>query len=122
VKLSRSRVSTTRSNKHVELDAGSSRSFTIRRNQNEVSSSTVSDTFSKTGRPGKRSKGACVIALVPLSQVSAKSKALEGLSMETSRWVVLDADLNLLEQNVIYANAQEGERIATDLAQRYIGN
>ena len=42
--------------------------------------------------------------------------------METSRWVVLDADLNLLEQNVIYANAQEGERIATDLAQRYIGN
>jgi eukaryotic-like serine/threonine-protein kinase len=66
--------------------------------------------------------GAFVIALVPLSQVSAKSKALEGLSMETSRWVVLDADLNLLEQNVIYANAQEGERIATDLAQRYIGN
>src|SRR5260221_155279 len=78
--------------------------------------------FLQNRRTRETINGAFVIALVPLSQVSAKSKALEGLSMETSRWVVLDADLNLLEQNVIYANAQEGERIATDLAQRHISN
>jgi hypothetical protein len=51
--------------------------------------------------------------------VSAKSNVLEGLSMESSRWMVFDADLKMLEQSVIYANAQEGERKASDLAQRY---
>lgn len=63
--------------------------------------------------------GAFIIALLPLSQVSAKSNVLEGLSMESSRWIVFDAHLKMLEQSVIYANAQEGERIASDLAQRY---
>jgi eukaryotic-like serine/threonine-protein kinase len=44
---------------------------------------------------------------------------VEGLSMESSRWIVFDADLKMLEQSMIYANAQQGERIASDLAQRY---
>ena len=35
--------------------------------------------------------------------------------MESSRWVVFDVNLAPLEQAVIYANAQEGERIAIDL-------
>ena len=60
-----------------------------------------------------------VIALVPISQVRAKSHVLDDLSMEESRWIVFDADFNALEQAVIYANAQEGERIALDLAGRF---
>ena len=59
------------------------------------------------------------VALVPLSQVTAVSDILEGESMESSRWVVLNGDLEPQEQDVIYANAQEGERIALDLASRY---
>ncbi len=62
---------------------------------------------------------AFVVALVPISQVSAKSNVLEGQSMESSRWVVFDVNLVPLEQAVIYANAQEGERIALDLARRH---
>lgn len=62
---------------------------------------------------------AFVVALVPVSQVSARSEALKGLSMEESRWIVFDSDLNPLEEAVVYANPQEGERIAHDLAQRF---
>jgi hypothetical protein len=62
---------------------------------------------------------AFVVALIPVSQVSARSNALQGLSMESSRWVVFDANLTPLEQAVIYANPQEGERIALDLARRF---
>lgn len=60
-----------------------------------------------------------VVALVPLSQTAG---ALDGLSMESSRWVVFNADLVLLEEAVIYANAQEAEEIALGLATRYRGN
>jgi serine/threonine protein kinase len=62
---------------------------------------------------------AFVVALVPISQVAAKSNALQGLSMESSHWVVFDTNLTPLEQAVIYANPQEGERIALDLARRF---
>ena len=62
---------------------------------------------------------AFVVALVPLSQVSERSNVLDGKSMETSRWIIFNADLEPLEQAVIYANPQEGERIALDLAKRY---
>ena len=62
---------------------------------------------------------AFVIALIPISQVRAKSHVLDDLSMEGSRWIVFDADFNALEQAVIYPNAQEGERIALDLAGRF---
>lgn len=61
---------------------------------------------------------AFVIALIPISQVRAKSHVLDDLS-EGSRWIVFDADFNALEQAVIYPNAQEGERIALDLAGRF---
>ena len=39
--------------------------------------------------------------------------------METSRWIIFSVDLKPLEQAVIYANPQEGERIALELAQRF---
>ena len=60
-----------------------------------------------------------VVALVQLSQISAVSGVLEGQSMETSRWIIFSVDLKPLEQAVIYANPQEGERIALELAQRF---
>lgn len=58
---------------------------------------------------------AFVTALVPLSQVASISNILDGQSMEASRWVVFDADQNALEQEVIYANGTEGERILSTL-------
>lgn len=63
--------------------------------------------------------GAFVTALVPLSQLIQISEILTGASMETSRWVVLDADLNALKEAVIYANPQEAERIVGDLAKEH---
>ena len=60
-----------------------------------------------------------VVALVPISQVSARSNILNGQSMESSRWIVFSPNLEPLEQSVIYANPQEGERISLDLAKRY---
>ena len=59
------------------------------------------------------------VALVPLSQVAAVTAILEGESMERSRWIVFDRDLEPVEQKVIHANPQEGERVALDLARRY---
>ena len=63
--------------------------------------------------------GAFVTALVPLSAISAISEILKNQSMEESRWVVLDQQLRPLEQQVIYANAQEAERIIGELAGRH---
>ena len=60
-----------------------------------------------------------IAALVPLGQVSARSNVLEGQSMESSRWIIFNAELEPLEQAVIYANPQEGERIVLELAKRY---
>jgi serine/threonine protein kinase len=60
-----------------------------------------------------------VTALVPLSEVMARSDLLNDVSMEESRWVVFDQDFKLVEQAVIYANPQEGERIMSDLASRH---
>ena len=60
-----------------------------------------------------------VLALVPLSQVAAVTTILEHESMERSRWIVFDPDLEPLEQKVIYANPQEGERVSVDLANRF---
>ncbi len=60
-----------------------------------------------------------VVALVQLSQVSTKSNILEGQSMESSRWIIFNVDLEPLEQEVIYANPQEGERIVLKLAKQY---
>lgn len=62
---------------------------------------------------------AFVVALVPLSQVAAVTAILENESMESSRWIVFDQDLKPLEEKVIHANPQGGERIAIDLANRF---
>ena len=59
------------------------------------------------------------VALVPLSQVAAVTAILEDESMERSRWIVFDRDLEPLEQKVIHANPQGGERVSLDLARRY---
>ena len=60
-----------------------------------------------------------VLALVQLSQVTAVTAILQNESMENSRWILFNPDLQPLEQAVIYANPQEGERIARDLANRF---
>lgn len=60
-----------------------------------------------------------VTALVPLPNFSAANPCLEGLSMERSRWVVLDPDLKSKEEAVIYANGEEGERIMEMLVARH---
>ena len=60
-----------------------------------------------------------VLALVKLSQVATVTAILENESMESSRWIVFNPDLEPLEQAVIYANPQEAERIARDLANRF---
>lgn len=75
--------------------------------------------FLETRRTRDAMNAAFVTALVPLSQVRDVTDVLEGQSMETSRWVAFDAYLRPLEQNVIYANGQEGERIVLALADRY---
>ena len=62
---------------------------------------------------------AFVVALVELSQVVAVTDILNNKSMESARWVIFDPDLQAKQQAVIYANPQEGERIALDLATRY---
>lgn len=63
--------------------------------------------------------GAFVTALVPLSAIAAISDILHEKSMEQARWVVLNQGLNALEQEVIYANPQEAERIVSELAARH---
>lgn len=63
--------------------------------------------------------GSFTVALVPLSQVAAVTAILEDESMERSRWIVFNRDLEPLEQKVIYANPEEGEQTALDLARRY---
>lgn len=60
-----------------------------------------------------------VTALVPLSQLLQVSEILNGASMETSRWVVLDEDLHALQEAVIYANPQVAERIVGELSTQY---
>ena len=62
--------------------------------------------------------GAFVTALVPLSTVSAISNILQDKSMEEPRLVILDGGLHPLKQSVVYAKAQEAERIIGELAQR----
>lgn len=62
---------------------------------------------------------AFVVALVKLSQVVAVTDILNEKSMESARWVIFDPDLQAKQQAVIYANAQEGEKIACELAARY---
>jgi len=64
-------------------------------------------------------RDAFIVALVPLSDVSARSNVLEGQSMESSRWVVLDADLTVLRQGHVNVNPQDAESMAIDLAKRY---
>ena len=60
-----------------------------------------------------------VPALVPLAQLIAVSPILNGESMETARWVVLDQDLAAHEDAVIYANAEVAERHMEDLIARH---
>ena len=60
-----------------------------------------------------------VLALVPLSQVTAVTAILENEPMERSHWIVFNPDLEPLKQAVIHANPQGGERIARDLANRF---
>ena len=75
--------------------------------------------FLQNRRTRETINAAFIVALVQLSQVSARSNALDGQSMESSRWIIFNAALEPLEQSVIYANPQEGERIALELAKRY---
>jgi hypothetical protein len=62
---------------------------------------------------------AFAVALVPLSQVIEISRVLNGQSMEGARWVLFEADNSVLEQAVIYANAEEGEKIMKRLVEQY---
>ena len=62
---------------------------------------------------------AFVTALVPLASIMSISEVFSKVSMETARWVILDKRLQPLEQAVIYPNPQEGERIITEIAQKY---
>lgn len=75
--------------------------------------------FLETRRTRDVMNAVFVTALVPLSQVMLASDVLDGQSMETSRWILFDANLDPLEQSVIYANGQEGERIMLGLSERY---
>jgi len=75
--------------------------------------------FLKNKRTRDMMNGTFVTALVPLSAIAAVSDILEGQSMEECRWVVLDQQLSSLEQQVIYANPQEAERIIEEIAKRY---
>lgn len=63
--------------------------------------------------------GNFVIALVPLSVITAISDILAQQSMEECRWVVLDQGLHPMEQQVVYANPQEAERIVGGLVDCY---
>ena len=62
---------------------------------------------------------AFAVALVPLSQVIEISPVLNGQSMEGARWVLFEADNSVLEQAVIYANPEEGEKIMKRLVEQY---
>jgi serine/threonine-protein kinase len=75
--------------------------------------------FLQNRRTRDTMNAAFVTALVPLSQLATISKVLDDQSMEQSRWVILDSALHSLEQSVIYANPQEGERIMADLSKRH---
>lgn len=75
--------------------------------------------FLQNRRTRDTMNGAFVTALVPLSQLASVSKVLDDQSMERSRWVILDSALRPLEQAVIYANPQEGERIMAELSKRH---
>jgi serine/threonine protein kinase len=77
------------------------------------------DYFLQNRRTRDIMNGAFVTALVPLAAIATVSEILNQQSMEESRWVVLDQRLRPLEQEVIYANPQEAERIVSVLAERY---
>jgi hypothetical protein len=76
--------------------------------QNQKTRATLANTF--------------VLALVPVDEVRAATEATDGLSMENARWIIFDADLNALEEAVVHANPQGGERLASQLAQRHRPN
>ncbi|CAN7653276.1 protein kinase [Bosea sp. LjRoot9] len=78
--------------------------------------------FLRNRKTRDRMDGAFVTALVPLAQFAEASNILNDASMETSRWVVLDGALHALEEAVIYANAEEAERIMDDLVTRHGGS
>lgn len=63
-----------------------------------------------------------VVALVPLSEVAARTDLLENESMESSRWVILDTNLEPIRQKVIHANPQDAERLALELAEEFVRN
>ena len=75
--------------------------------------------FLENRRTRDTMNAAFVTALVPLAQIAEVSDVLDGQSMERSRWVVLDADLHPLEQQVIHANGEGGESSMLALADRY---
>ncbi|BDB25508.1 protein kinase [Cupriavidus sp. P-10] len=77
------------------------------------------DYFLQNRRTRDIMNGAFVTALVPLAAIASISEILTQQSMEQSRWVILDQRLRPLEQQVIYANPQEAERIVGELADRY---
>ncbi|WP_426020348.1 serine/threonine protein kinase [Brevundimonas sp. DWR2-3-1b1] len=75
--------------------------------------------FLRNRRTRDRMNHNFVTALVPMSQLMAVSELLNEESMETARWVVLDADVGALEHAVIYDNAEVAEKQMADLAARH---
>lgn len=61
---------------------------------------------------------AFVTVLVPLAAIKSISDILNQQSMETARWVLFDQYLHPKNQEVIYANPEEGERIMEALTKR----
>ncbi len=77
------------------------------------------DYFLQNRRTRDTMNEAFVTALVPLAALSAVSDILNQQSMEQARWVVLNQQLLPMEQEIIYANPQEAERIIGELARRH---
>lgn len=61
-----------------------------------------------------------VIALLTIKQVAEKSDVLQDKSMESSRWVIFDAEFKAHKEAVIYANSSEGEKIAQQLTEEFL--
>lgn len=62
-----------------------------------------------------------ITALVPLGDFSDYSTCLESQSMETARWILLDSKLNFVDQRVIIGNAEEAEKLMTNLCREFSG-
>lgn len=60
-----------------------------------------------------------IIALLTTEQLAEKTDVFKDKSMESSRWGIFDADFEIQDEAVIYANSSEAERIVQRLAERF---